>query len=112
MEEAGVIAGYRAEIDPAKLGPGIQCIIQMDANQAADFDRFVENLFQIDEVIEIANVTGQVDAFIRIWARDVDHLREFIYHKLSNQPAHKSTNTTIILKQWHKPLGLNSHTDE
>jgi len=108
MEEAGVIRGYRAVIDPAQLGQGVLCIVQLKADQQLDFDEFVEQILQIDEVVDVANLTGEVDAHIRIWARDVAHLREILYNKLSILPAHKSTNSTIVLKHWWKPLGLGT----
>jgi DNA-binding Lrp family transcriptional regulator len=107
MEEAGVIVGYRAVINPAALGQGIHCMVQLETDQRQDFDEFVQQLLQIEEVVEVANVTGQIDAYIRIWARNVTHLRDILYNKLSALPAHKSTNSAIVLEQWEKPLGLN-----
>ncbi len=106
MEEAGIITSYRAIIDPMHLAFGLLCIVQLEADQTKDFDEFVRQLMEIDEVIEVVNVTGQMDAHIRIWTKDVAHLRDILYNKLSALPAHKNTSTTIVLKQWQKPLGL------
>lgn len=106
MEEAGVIEGYQAIINPAVLGQGVLCIVQLKTDQRLDFDGLVEQIMQIDEVVEVTNVTGEVDAHIRIWAKDVPHLRDILYDKLSVLPAHRSTNSTIVLKRWTKPLGL------
>ena len=106
MEEAGVIEQYRVVINPAVLGQGILCIVQLKVDQVFDFDQLLDELLQIDEVVEVANVTGQFDAHIRIWARDVAHLRDILYNKLSTLPAHESTDSTIVLKRWEKPLGL------
>ena len=106
MEEAGVIKGYQAIIDPAVLGQGVFCIVQLKVNQQLDFDELVEQILEVDEVVDVANLTGEVDAHIRVWARDVAHLRDILYNKLSVLPAHKSTNSTIVLKHWRKPLGL------
>ena len=106
MEQAGVIKGYRAVLDPATLGQGILCIVQLKAKQELDFDEFINQILEIDEVVDVANVTGEVDAHIRVWARDVPHLRDILYNKLSVLPAHQSTNSTIVLKHWRKPLCL------
>ncbi len=108
MEKAGVIQGYRAVLNPAVLGHGIYCIVQLEADQRLDFEEFVEDLLQIDEVVEVANLTGQVDAHIHVWAQDIPHLRDILYHKLSVLPDHKSTNSSIVLKRWEKPLGLRT----
>lgn len=112
MEDAGVIAGYRAVINPAVLGQGVLCIVQLQTDQRMDFDKLVNEILAIDEVVEVVNVTGEVDAHIRIWARDVPHLREILYDKLSLLPAHRSTNSTIVLKRWTKPLGLSMNMGE
>ena len=112
MEESGVIVGYRAVIDPMVLGQGVLCIVQLKVDQGLDFGEMVTELLQIDEVVEVSNVTGQFDAYIRIWARDVTHLRDILYNKLSQLPAHKSTDSTIVLKRWEKPLGVESIRQE
>jgi len=112
MEEAGVIAGYRAVLNPAVLGQGVLCIVQLQTDQRMDFDKLINEILAIDEVVEVVNVTGEVDAHIRIWARDVPHLREILYDKLSLLPAHRSTNSTIVLKRWTKPLGLSMNMGE
>ena len=111
LEEAGVIEGYQANINPATIGQGIHCLVQFEADQRQDFEAFIQSLMRIDEVVEVVNVTGQIDAYIRIWARDIAHLREIIYNKLSPLPAHKSTNSSIVLKQWQKPLELDNLND-
>jgi DNA-binding Lrp family transcriptional regulator len=110
MEKAGIIESYRAVIDPAKLGLVIPSIVQLKVDQSYDFNELVRQLLAIDEVVEVANVTGEFDAHIRIWAKDVAHLRDILYNKLSTLPAHESTNSTIVLHRWQKPLGL--HFDE
>jgi Lrp/AsnC family transcriptional regulator for asnA, asnC and gidA len=107
MEDAGVIEGYRVLLNPMALGRGIMCIVQLKVDQGYDFAQLVEQLMGLDEVIEVSNVTGNFDAHVRIWARDVAHLRDLLYNKLSALPAHKSTNSTIVLKRWEKPLGIS-----
>jgi DNA-binding Lrp family transcriptional regulator len=106
MEEAGVIEGYEAVINPIVMGHSVHCIVQMEVDQRMDFDELVGQLLQMDEVVEVTNLTGAVDAEIRVWARDTRHLRDILYNKLSPLPAHKSTSSTIVLQQWRKPLGL------
>lgn len=108
MEEAGVIEGYRVLLNPVALGQGILCIVQLKVDQGYDFTQFVEQLLEWDEVVEVVNITGDFDAHVRVWARDVAHLRDILYNKLSALPAHKSTNSTLVLQRWEKPFGLGS----
>jgi DNA-binding Lrp family transcriptional regulator len=106
MEEAGVIAGYQVALNPVKLGHGVECVVQLEVDQRLDFEELARQLLGIDEVVEVINLTGPVDAHVRVWARDISHLREILYNKLSTLPAHKSTSSAIVLKQWSKPLGV------
>ncbi len=108
MEDAGIIKGYQAIIDPTCLGHSVHCIVQLESNQGEDFEDFVQHLLEMEEVVAVNNVTGQADAFIHIWAKDIPHLRDIIYTKLSNHPAHKNTNSSIVLEAWRKPLGLSN----
>lgn len=106
MEEAGVIAGYQVILNPVKLGHDVECIVQLEVDQRLDFEQLARQLLQIDEVVEVINLTGPVDAHVRVWAKDIAHLREILYNKLSTLPAHKSTSSAIVLKQWKKSLGI------
>jgi Lrp/AsnC family transcriptional regulator for asnA, asnC and gidA len=107
MEKAGIIASYRAVVDPTKLGLVIPCTVQLKVDQSFDFDEVVNQLLSIDEVVEVANVTGEFDAHIQLWAKDVNHLRKILYDRLSTLPAHQSTNSAIVLERWQKPLGFS-----
>lgn len=106
MEEAGVIAGYQVVLNPVKLGHDVECVVQLEVDQRLDFEQLAQQLLQIDEVVEVINLTGPVDAHVRVWAKDIAHLREILYNKLSVLPAHKSTSSAIVLKQWKKSLGV------
>lgn len=62
LESAGIITGYHAAIDPAKIGFPITVFIQVQVpvEQYPAFKAFVENL---PEVVECHHVTGN-EAFI------------------------------------------------
>ena len=105
MEEAGIIEGYSVRVNPLILGYNIHALVQVEVDQQQEFDVFAEQLMQMDEVVEVANVTGEFDAIVRIWVRDVTHLRHFLYNEISTLPAHKRTVSSIILKRFDKPLG-------
>ena len=107
MEAVGVITGYCATIDPLALGYSIHAIIHVSVDQQQDFDEFAAQLLAMDEVVEIFNVTGEFDALVRIWVRDFRHLREFLYGKISELPAHQNTVSSMVLANQVKPLTLS-----
>ena len=109
MEELGVITGYRVVVDPAILGFSIQCIIHVEVDQQQDYQLFVTQLLEMEEVVEITNITGEYDCIIRTWLTDTDHLRRFLYEKLNSLPAHKSTISNLVMDRVRRPLTLPSH---
>jgi Lrp/AsnC family leucine-responsive transcriptional regulator len=75
MEDSGVIAGYRAEIDPAKVGLPVMALIQMHCapgkcllktSAAADYP----------EVLEVLKVSGPHCTVLKVAASSVAHLEE------------------------------------
>ncbi|MDB5849594.1 MAG: transcriptional regulator, AsnC family [Rhodoferax sp.] len=71
MELSGVIKGYRAEIDLARLGYGIRAIIRV---ARADYARVVKLIDQTPEVLNAYNVTGDDSWILEIAVIDVAHL--------------------------------------
>ena len=106
MEEAGVITGYTAKIDPLALGYSIHAIIHVRVDQQENFDEFAAQLMQMNEVVEVFNITGEYDAIVRIWVKDFKHLREFLYGAISELPAHQHTVSSMVLDNQIKSLTL------
>jgi Lrp/AsnC family leucine-responsive transcriptional regulator len=71
MELAGVIKGYRAEIDLGRLGYGIRAIMRV---ARADYARVVKLIDQTPEVLNAYNVTGDDSWILEIAVIDVGHL--------------------------------------
>jgi Lrp/AsnC family leucine-responsive transcriptional regulator len=77
LEQEGVITGYRAEVDPRKLGYSLGVVIRIrpaprQLAQVAELAR------QTDEVVECHRVTGDDCYVMFAHVRDVTHLEEVI----------------------------------
>jgi Lrp/AsnC family leucine-responsive transcriptional regulator len=77
LEEAGVITGYRAEVNPVELGYGIMAIVGMTSAQTYKA-KLIAHLEAAPEVLECLHVTGQDSYLLRIIAKDIRHLEQFI----------------------------------
>ncbi|WP_312528841.1 Lrp/AsnC family transcriptional regulator [Paracoccus sp. (in: a-proteobacteria)] len=101
MEDAGVIQGYFARIDPAALGLNINVFIsvRLGRHGPEDTQQFLSAIAQCPEVTECLLVTGNVDYVLRVWVRDVDALGTFVRDVLQSIPAVAETSTMVILKQ-------------
>ena len=77
LEQAGVIAGYRAEVDPRALGFSLGVLIRIrpaprQIAAVADLAR------ECPEVVECHRVTGDDCYVMTAWVRDVEHLEQLI----------------------------------
>ncbi len=91
MEEAGVIAGYAAILDPKALGLGIGAYIRVRP-MIGELPRVLDILRAIPEIVECDRITGD-DCFIaRVLVRDIAALEKVIDRLI----PHAQTNTAII----------------
>lgn len=94
LTNLGVIKGSQFIIDPEKIGYETCAYIGLYLKQPEDFDRVVNGLKNIPEVVECHYTTGGFDMFVKIYAYNNHHLLEIIHDKL--QPLGLSRSETII----------------
>lgn len=90
LEAAGVIRGYRADINPRALGYQITAMIRISTQQGRPYADFVA---RCPEIIDCYTVTGEDGAVMRVLATDVEHLQRVI----NELNAFGSTSTAIVL---------------
>lgn len=100
LEREGVIAGYRAEVDPERLGLGLQAFVRVQlADHGAEaidaFSRFVNGW---DEVVACHALTGDMDYLLHIAVRDLDHFSRFLLDRLLNQSGVADVNSSFVLR--------------
>ena len=77
LEEAGIIDGYRALINPETVGYGVLAIIGITTLQPGKA-RLIEVLKGLPEVLECLHVTGQDSYLLRVVTRNIRHLERFV----------------------------------
>lgn len=73
MEDAGIITGYRAQINPAAIGLAIRAVIRIKANRAG-YERASATIREVPEVVECHHVTGADDLVTTVLVESVEHL--------------------------------------
>lgn len=89
LEERGVISGYRAVIDQAAFGRGMEVIVSVEV-AVTDVDslrQFETTVAAIDEVIEVRRVFGVPDYFLRVSVADADAYAVFQMTRLVTIPG-------------------------
>ncbi len=112
LEEEGVIEGYAAVINPGKVGYLISCLVQVTMEQKMDLEETITVLRGIDEVTEFLVLTGGTDIAVRVYARDINHLRDIIYRKIKSLPGFIRSNTQVVLASGTAPISFPTGQDE
>ena len=71
LEAAGVIAGYRAEVELGQLSKPINVFAEIILEKQAQQGEFERRLAEIDEVVECWEVSGTVDYLARFVCADL-----------------------------------------
>ena len=93
MEDAGIITGYRAEVNTAKIGYPITAIIRVSNSPGERCTRLSASTQAIPEVLECYRVTGSDSLIMKVMASSVEHLESLI-DRISE---HGQLTTSIVL---------------
>ncbi|GAA1033370.1 MULTISPECIES: Lrp/AsnC family transcriptional regulator [Amycolatopsis] len=101
LEEAGVIAGYRAVIDPEAVGRGLETLIDLEvyATDRATIEALEDTIASYEEVIEFRRLFGRPDYFIRVAVADHAAYEEFQTRKLSGLPGVLRVTSHLTMKK-------------
>lgn len=92
LEDAGIITGYRAEIDTSKVGLPILAFIRMSIT-GVDYSHIIDVAQQSGEVLECHRGTGGDSFIMKVAVASVEHLQEVI----DRLTPYGITTTTIVL---------------
>ena len=91
LERAGIIAGYRAELDPRALGFAVSAVVRIRP-APGQLQRIPELARETREVAECHRITGEDCYLLRLHLRSIDDLEEV----LDRFTPYGLTTTSII----------------
>jgi DNA-binding Lrp family transcriptional regulator len=100
LEEAGVIKGYHADLNPAALGFMVSVFAHVGLHSQAEHDlkAFEELVNSWPQVRECHMLTGGADFIIKVVAHDFDDYQNFLTTKLTPAPNVKEVKTSIVIR--------------
>ncbi|WP_323780444.1 Lrp/AsnC family transcriptional regulator [Leisingera sp.] len=100
LEKEGVISGYRAILDQAKLGaPEVVMIeVVLDRHDDEILEAFGTTMERIPEVLEVHLTTGEYDYLIKVAVNGTRGYEEFLRHKLYRVPGIRHTRSSFVLR--------------
>lgn len=99
LEQEGVIAGYRALIDRAKLGSSLTSFVhvRLATHNRDNARRFADLVRRLPEVVEAHALTGEMDYSVKVVTRDLKALSAFVNDQLLPHEAVQHVTTSIVL---------------
>jgi Lrp/AsnC family transcriptional regulator, leucine-responsive regulatory protein len=110
LEHDGVIAGYRAELDRAKLGLGLTVFVEMkvDAHSERNAAEISEALGAAPEVVAAHIVSGSADFLLEVVVADLAAYEALLFGTLLRLPNVSDVRSNFALRavKSHGPLPL------
>ena len=100
LEEAGVIKGYNAEIDPESLGYTVTvfAFVGLISQAEVDLKKFERMVLNWEEVRECHMLMGEIDFLLKIVSIDWDDFQKFLTSKLTPAPNVSHVKTALSIR--------------
>lgn len=100
LRERGIILGFHAELDLAKLGRPIQALVSVRlASHARDqVDRFQHAAPALPGVLSVYHVTGSTDYLLHVAVADPHALRDLVLDHVVALPEVAHAETSLIFE--------------
>ena len=101
LEESGYIRGYRAVLDPGKLGQAMVVFVEikLDRTTSDAFKRFASAVADVPEIVECHMVAGGFDYLIKVRVENMAVYREVLTKVLVELPAVRETHTFAVIEE-------------
>lgn len=101
LERCGAISGYRAQLDAAKLGfeVAVFAFVGLKSQAEPELKAFEARVSSWPMVREAFAISGEADFLLKLVARDLPSLQDFIIKELTAAANVDSVKTTLILRQ-------------
>tara|TARA_R110001592_G_scaffold97408_7_gene279102 strand:+ start:15904 stop:16401 length:498 start_codon:yes stop_codon:yes gene_type:complete len=101
LEEAGLIAAYRAVLNARALGLNLMAFIQisMDRHTPERFENFERHVGELPEVLECHLITGQsADYLLKVIVADMDGFQALLLNKITRIDGVTGVHSSFVMK--------------
>ena len=99
LEKEGVIVGYRALTNRQKLGLFVRAYCGVLRDAGVGWEELAQNLAEIDGVVSVFAVSGDVDLMLEIVARDMQHYSQVVLKDVFNTKGVNATRSSFVLEE-------------
>jgi DNA-binding Lrp family transcriptional regulator len=105
LEEAGIIAGRRVEVDRAALGFGVTVFlgVKLATRGRVSLEDFERAVTAIPEVQVVQHVLGLFDYRLRVVARDIADFERVLRRRIMTLPGVGQVEANVLLSEERRP---------
>ncbi|MFQ6552509.1 Lrp/AsnC family transcriptional regulator [Aestuariibius insulae] len=99
LEKSGVITGYRAQLDPGRVGRGyvVYVAVGLSEHSKEAQEGFERAMDRFEEVSECHNIAGAFEYLLRVETADLPSYKAFHTDKLGTVPHVRSITSYMVM---------------
>lgn len=96
LEQRGIIEGYAAVINAAKIQLGVTAYIFITSDSSKYYDNIIEHAAKEEEILECHAITGEGSHILKVRTRNTSTLEQLL-SRIQSWKGVKSTRTDVVL---------------
>jgi DNA-binding Lrp family transcriptional regulator len=106
LRARGVITGFRAEVDPTRVGRPMEAILslQQRASQRGNIESLLEHTAALPETVRVMALTGTTDFIVHVAVRDMAHLRDVVWGLTERREVARVQSSLVFVRIEGPPL--------
>ena len=108
LERDGVVSGYHARLDPARLGKKLLVFVELKMATKSDevFDQVKQQIAHVPEVLECHLVSGDFDYLVKLRLKEMSEYRHLLGKLLLKLPSATESRSYIVMEEIKETLYL------
>lgn len=100
LEVEGIIEGYTARINRAKVGIGVTVFVGvgLERHREEEAERFRKAVLRLPHVVSCHAISGETDFLLEIVVSDLNEYSEFVLKRLRRIPGVKALHSSFALE--------------
>ena len=111
LRENGVITGFRASLDPEKVGLSVAALVLVNVDQA-HWEQVRDDIADLPGLEFLAFTSGAFDMVLLVRVPDIHALRDIVLVRLHGIPHIRTTHTNFVLDEQRLPLPIPGITGD
>lgn len=106
LESSGVILGYRAEVDPTKLGLSFEAVVMvtMGRTDQSTIAAFEKAVVEQEAIVSAERMFGETDYMLRTLTNDLAGYQELYDTVLGTLPGVERLTSTMVMKPLNQAM--------